>query len=456
MSKIQKAYKFRIYPNAKQIETIDKSIRVSNFVYNYFLSLQKEIDEVLIMYGLTNKDERKKWKSKKGVDDFLTNIYGLTDDNERKKWINKNKLWFDKYSASNLLTKLSKIGKYDFLGEVESTIRTYSLKNLDSAFSKIKDGSGFPKFKSKKNKKNSFTTQCQRKSCVCFKEVKSKGNKYSIKLRSSRKSPLGNVKSVIHMPEFIDKYNNDIIKINSFTISIDASGSYHISFQVEEETFMKVEKKLIVENRSIGIDLGIKRAVTTSDYNDFDSDIFGEQLSSYKDSLDELKRLSIIVSNKRANNKEYKESGKYKRVLNKLSKLHVTVSNRRKYLQHKISSNLINMKDVDTYILEDLNIKGMTKRSGKGLSNRKSGLNRSMLDVGLGEITRQLNYKANWKGKNVETVCAKYTSQRCNSCGHIEKESRISQSEFKCTKCGNEDNADFNAAKNIKDKFFGK
>jgi putative transposase len=426
---IDKAYKFRIYPNKQQQEVIENSFRVSNFVYNFALSLDKEINEVLQMYGLNDKESLYKYKT-------------------------EHKLWFNFMEYGKILTRISKLEKYSFLRNVESTLKTYSLKDLAEAFDKIKDGNGFPKFKSGKNKKDSFRTQTQNKSSVVLNKVK--GKRYSLKLRANRKNPLSNINAVIHRPEFVEMYNSGKIKINSFTISKNSKGDYFVSFSVEEKIEDVISKKEIKEKSSIGIDLGVKRTVTTSNDVYFGDSELSNEISLYKDSLNELRRLSRILSKKRENNKNYKESNKYKRLLNKMNKLHTSISNRRNSIQHKITSKLINIEDVDTYILEDLNIKNMTKRSAKGLSNKKSGLNRSMLDVGLGEITRQLAYKADWCGKNVEVVDAKYTSQRCNSCGHIEKENRKNQSDFECTKCGHKDNADLNAAKNIKDKFFGK
>ena len=100
-----------------------------------------------------------------------------------------------------------------------------------------------------------------------------------------------------------------------------------------------------------------------------------------------------------------------------------------------------------------INIKGMMKKSAKGKSNNKKGLNRVLGDTGIGEITRQLNYKSKWNGKNLIKVDAKYTSQVCSNCGHSHKDNRKKQDKFKCCNCGHEMNADLNAAKNIKNKF---
>nr|MCR4623233.1 transposase [Alphaproteobacteria bacterium] len=79
----------------------------------------------------------------------------------------------------------------------------------------------------------------------------------------------------------------------------------------------------------------------------------------------------------------------------------------------------------------------------------KSGLNKSILDQGWYEFRRQLEYKLRWRGGELRTVPAQFTSQRCSCCGEEDKASRKTQSRYKCTSCGYEANADHNAAKNI-------
>ena len=79
----------------------------------------------------------------------------------------------------------------------------------------------------------------------------------------------------------------------------------------------------------------------------------------------------------------------------------------------------------------------------------KSGLNKSILDQGRHEARRQLEYKQKWRGGVVIAVPAKHTSQKCSHCGLVDRDSRLSQSDFCCTNCGFASNADINAAKNI-------
>ncbi len=95
-------------------------------------------------------------------------------------------------------------------------------------------------------------------------------------------------------------------------------------------------------------------------------------------------------------------------------------------------------------MIEKLNTRGMTK-SVKGATD-KAGLNRVILHTGWSALGQMLNYKA----ADVIEVSAAYTSRSCSACGAIDAASRRSQSEFKCVACGHAQNADLNAARNIR------
>ena len=92
--------------------------------------------------------------------------------------------------------------------------------------------------------------------------------------------------------------------------------------------------------------------------------------------------------------------------------------------------------------------KGTMEKPGRNVA-AKSGLNKSILDQGWFEFKRQLGYKLDWLGGELVLVNPRYTSQRCNACGAVDKENRKSQSSFVCVSCGHMDNADSNAALNI-------
>lgn len=131
-----------------------------------------------------------------------------------------------------------------------------------------------------------------------------------------------------------------------------------------------------------------------------------------------------------------KRSNSWKRQVHKLALLHYKIANIRKDFLHKESTRIA--KENNIVYMEDLNIQGMVK-------NRK--LSKHILDAGWGSFKEMLEYKT-----RVVVVNPAYTSQTCNECGAIDKNSRVSQSGFVCTGCGHIANADINAAKNIRDR----
>lgn len=95
--------------------------------------------------------------------------------------------------------------------------------------------------------------------------------------------------------------------------------------------------------------------------------------------------------------------------------------------------------------------KGTVDEQGK-MVRQKSGLNRSLLNHGLFEFRRQLDYKTARHGSILTLVNPAYTSQTCSSCRHVSKDNRKTQAVFACVECGFSENADLNAAKNILNK----
>ena len=150
---------------------------------------------------------------------------------------------------------------------------------------------------------------------------------------------------------------------------------------------------------------------------------------------------------------EKKGSGNWKKQRKKISRLHHTIRNVRKDFLHKLSTE-VSENQARVYI-EELQIRNMSASARGTIEDpgrnirAKAGLNKSILDQGWFEFRNQLRYKLCWEGGKLVEVDSRYTSQRCSSCGHTEKENRRSQAVFKCQACGHEENADVNAAKNI-------
>lgn len=285
-----------------------------------------------------------------------------------------------------------------WLKEINSQSLQQSIVNLDTAFTKFFKGqTDFPKFK-KKTARQSFNVP---------QNVVIEDNK-------------------LLMPKF--KNGIDIIlhrefkgKIRQATISKTPTGKYFASILVDNNKELPT-KKNIKYKTSIGIDLGIKTFIVSSEGKEYANPKF------LKKSLARLK----YVQRKYSKNKG-------KRTKYRLQRLHEIVANKRRDFLHKTSSELI--KNHDTICIEDLNIAGMVK-------NHK--LAQAITDASWGEFVRQLEYKAEWYGKNVIKIGRfEPSSKTCSNCGSINKELTLKHREWLC-KCGVKHDRDINAAINIK------
>ena len=106
---------------------------------------------------------------------------------------------------------------------------------------------------------------------------------------------------------------------------------------------------------------------------------------------------------------------------------------------------------VNHIVMEDLN-NGFGKCYVKDKGNSDINYNRKVKFLGLSSIKQEVEHIARKYGIAVSTVHASYTSKMCPVCGCIEDENRPSQEVFECIECGHKANADFNAAKNIRNR----
>ena len=287
----------------------------------------------------------------------------------------------------------------EWLKEINSQSLQQPIRNLDNAFTRFFKGQGnFPKFKKKSN-----------------------GGSFNV----PQNVYLENSKLII--PKFkkgIDVVLHRPIKgeIRQATISRTPTGKYFVSILCETGETNK-QKAKIEENTSVGIDLGIKTFLVTSDGEYFDNPKF------LRNSISKLK----YVQRKFSKNKG-------KRTKNTLAKLHEKVSNQRKDFLHKTSSKLIS--ENQTICIEDLNIKGM-------LSNHK--LAQSISDCGWSMFVNMLEYKAEWYGKNILKIGRfEPSSKLCSCCGSINKELTLKDREWTCSNCNTLLDRDVNASINIK------
>lgn len=355
---MNKSFKVRIYPNKEQQILIDKTFGCTRFIYNFMLNLKQKL------------------------------------------YINFN-INLNYNNMSKILTELKRHKLW--LKEVDAVSLQQSLKDLDNAYQKFFSGSGYPKFKSKRDK-NSYRTN--------GKTISLDQNNYKIKIPK-----IGWIK-------FRDKYNfNGLTKIYNINISKNSSGKYFasISAEVNIETFTKTKK-------SCGIDLGLKDFCILSNGTKFNNPRF---------LVNNQKRLKLL---QQSLSRKIKGSKNYLKAKIKLAKFYEHITNCRKDYLHKISIFLV--KNYDIICAETLQIKNMLK-------NRK--LAKAIQDISWYEFCRQLEYKCLWCDKKFVRINTYFaSSQICSNCGF--KNSNVKNldvREWTCSKCGEHHDRDINAAKNI-------
>ena len=291
--------------------------------------------------------------------------------------LNKKKKAFDKKEKIpnniELHRELNKLKGTDALAwgyEVSKCSFQEALRDCDKAFDnffrrckqKKKGKKGFPKFKSKKNNKQSFRLTGSIHVLNGFIQL----------------PRLGKIKL------FEKDYLPKDVKILSATISTKA-GKWFVSIQVEEEP----KNNLFTTETVVGVDLGIKTLATCSD------GVIYENPKALRSNLKILKRKSKQLSRKQKGSKN-REKAKQR-----LAKLHYKISNIRKDALHKATSAIVNENQV--IVIEDLAVGNMIK-------NRK--LSRAISDVGMFEFRRQIEYKVKWRNKTLVIADRFYPSSK--------------------------------------------
>ncbi len=210
---------------------------------------------------------------------------------------------------------------------------------------------------------------------------------------------------------------------SSITISRDRAGRYFISCLCEFDP-----ETLPVTPRTVGIDLGLTDLFITSDGMKSGNP---RHLKRYEAKLAYLqRRLS----------KKQKGSRNRHKLRQKVARLHARIADCRRDALHKATRTLINENQV--LCVESLNIVSMLK-------NRS--LAKAISDAGWGEFLRQLEYKANWAGRQLVKVSQWLpSSKRCHGCGHQVEKLPLSRRHWHCERCGQAIDRDINAARNIR------
>lgn len=135
------------------------------------------------------------------------------------------------------------------------------------------------------------------------------------------------------------------------------------------------------------------------------------------------------------------------KTLDKIARAHREIGETRKTLTHQATTAVI-QKRPGAIVIEDLNVKGMSAKGGA----HKRGLNRNLADANLGEIHRQLTYKAEWNGIDIIEAPRYFPSSKtCHECGAVNKDLTLNDRTWTCGVCGAVLDRDLNAALNLRD-----
>lgn len=356
----EKSYKYRIYPNKKQRELIIKTFGCTRFVYNYYL-------------------------------------------NKRKEMYENDKTTFTCNMCSKDLTQLKK--ELIWLKEPDKDALQKCLKDLDIAYQKFfKEHTGYPKFKSKKNRHQSYRTSCTNNN-IRFEGKHIKLPKLGLVKTRDKQIPQG--------------------RILNATISQEPNGYYYCSLCCTNIEFEQLPKT----NQNVGLDLGLVDFAIMSDGTKIGNPRF------YEKSEQKLSKLQRELSRKTIG------SNRWNKARIKIANLQKHISNQRNDFLQKLTTNIVNAYDV--IAIEDLDVKSM-KETDSTIRNKRVG------DVSWSEFRRMLKYKSQWYGKQLSIVDRYYpSSQICHCCGYQAGKKSEDIRFWICPNCNSELDRDVNAAINI-------
>ena len=367
-----RAIKVRLYPNKTQEQTLQKVLGCYRFVYNHMLALKQ-----------------KAYKADK------TNL-GLTE--------------LSKY----FYNELRKDEQYQWLKEQNTKVMGQSIRQMFTAYDKFfKEHKGFPKFKSKRNKQSALfpLNAISKKNTFDTRKITLTKKLKDIKFRCS---------DLYH--KRLQKYKDNIRRA---TLSKTKSGCYTLSIlvDIDNNEFVKFNKT----SRDVGIDLGVKDFVITSDGNVFENKHF------YKKSENRLAKLQRQLSNKR------KGSNNFHKQCKRIARVFETITHKKENYIHSMVNELLS--HYDTIYMEDLNTSGMLK-------NHK--LAKAIQEIGFFKFKTTLQNKALQNDKKVVLIGRYYPSSKtCSKCGYIYKDLKLQDRHWQCPNCGSYHDRDYNAAVNI-------
>ncbi|MFW6246823.1 MAG: RNA-guided endonuclease InsQ/TnpB family protein [bacterium] len=369
-----KALKIRLYPNTEQASYIDNLLGSYRFVYNKCLN------------------------------------HKITAYTEHGKSIGLKEL------GNYFHQDLTKNPEYEWLNQHNTKVLKQSVINLLDSYKRFfVNGNGFPKYKSRKD---------NLQSCRFPIEAISRKNTY-INNKISLTSQLKDVKfkTSDKYIKYLSEYKSNI---KSATLTKSKSGNYHLSILIE----LPCDKQLPQTDKVIGLDLGIKEFIVTSDNQSF------ENLKIKRNNKKKLVKLNRSLSRK-----QNKSNNKTKARI-KLAKYYEKLNNKKENYLHLISNQLLNENQV--IVIEDLNVKGMLKNHC---------LAKSIQELSLYRFKQLLTYKSDWYGRDLIEIDRWFPSSKtCSCCGYKNNDLTLKDRTFKCPECHMSIDRDYNAAINIRNE----
>lgn len=357
---MNKAYKFRIYPNSEQRTILAKTFGCVRFIYNRMLS-----------------DKIKHYE-------------------ETKQKLNHTPAQYKK--------------KFEWLKEVDSLALANAQRNLQTAYHNFfrSPKVGFPKFKSKKSNRRSYTTNCVN------------GN-ISIENGSIKLPKVGLVKLKQH------RLISSDYKLKSVTVSQTPSGKYYASVLFEYEN----QVQQIEPQTFLGLDFSMHELYKDSNGSEPQYPRYDRQAE--KRFKREQRKLSFMQKGSRNRDKQR----------TKVAKMHEKAANQRKDFLHKQARQIANA--YDCVWIENLDMKAMVQSLNFGKSVR---------DNGWGIFTTYLKYKLEDMGKQLLKVDKFFaSSQICSCCGYKNTATKnLAIRMWDCPECGTHHDRDVNAAINIRNE----
>lgn len=370
---IYKTYKFRIYPNDIQKEKITLFFKARRFIYNKYL------------YDLKNIQSKGKTNTLYSFKNFQNDFIKLKQDNP---WLN----------------------------DIDGCIMRTTLQDINNAYNKfLKGESNFPKYK------GYYQTQTYK--TVCIRHNYKKNSTQSVVLDLSKKiiklPKLGEV--IIRGYRNVDKFTKNIL-----SVTVKKIGKKYYAYVLASDN--KNDKQVELE-KIVGIDLGVKNMVVTSDgvkYPKLDTNRLEYQIS--------LLQKKLSQAQKRSKNRE--------KIALKIQKKYQQIVNKRLTQIHSITNEFVRKYDI--IVVEDLSVREMLQKNNSSLSNK-------IQNAAFHEIIKQLENKTYQAGKKLVKVDRFFpSSQLCSKCGYKNKKLKnLDIRSWVCPNCGITNDRDINASINI-------